>query len=77
MTDPARESLMRLMAEVEDLEESVENLQQQLRASSGAADSRAGDGTQQELRELLERLEEKRIELTRVSNACRRPHSNV
>ena len=68
---------MRLMAEVEDLEESVENLQQQLRASSGAADSREGDDKERELRELLERLEEKRIELTRSSNACRRPHSNV
>jgi hypothetical protein len=65
---------MRLMAEIDDLEESVEDLQQQLRASSGAADSREGDDTQQELRE---RLEEKRSELTRISNACRRPHSNV
>ena len=77
MTDPARESLMRLMAEVEDLEESVEKLQQQLRASSGAADLREGDDTERELHELLERLEEKRSELTRISNACRRPHSNV
>ena len=77
MTDPGRESLMRLMAEVEDLEESVEKLQQQLRTSSGAADFREGDDTERELHELLERLEEKRTELTRVSNACRRPHSNV
>ena len=77
MMDPARESLIRLMAEIEDLEESVENLQQQLRASSGAADLQEGDDTQRELHELLERLEEKRSELTRISNACRRPHSNV
>jgi hypothetical protein len=68
---------MRLMAEIDDLEESVEDLQQQLRASSGAADLREGDDRERELRELLERLEEKRSELARISNACRRPHSNV
>ena len=77
MTDPTRESLMRLMAEIGELEEGVEMLQQQLRASSGAEDSPAGDGRGRELRELLERLERKRNELTRISNACRRPHSNV
>ena len=77
MTDVARERLTRLMAEVDELEESVENLQQQLRASSGAEDSRGREARQQELRELLVRLEEKSTELTRISNACRRPHSNV
>ena len=77
MTDPARESLMRLMAELDELEEGVEELQQRLRLISGVADSRDRDATQGELRELLERLERKRGELTRISNACRRPHSNV
>ncbi len=77
MTDPGRESLMRLMAEIEELEESVENLQQQLRVSSGAEDSRDREAGQGKLRALLERLEEKNSELTRISNACRRPHSNV
>lgn len=77
MTDPGRESLMRLMAEIEDLEESVENLRQQLRASSEAEDSREREAGRRELRELQERLEEKSVELTRISNGCRRPHSNV
>ena len=77
MTDPARESLMRLMAEIDELEERVENLQQQLGTSSSAEDSRSREAGQQELRELRERLEEKNSELTRISNACRRPHSNV
>ena len=77
MTDPARESLMRLMAEIVGLEERVENLQQQLGTSSSAEDSRSREAGQQELRELRERLEEKNSELTRISNACRRPHSNV
>jgi len=77
VTDPARESLMRLMAEIDELEERVENLQQQLGTSSSAEDSRSREAGQQELRELRERLEEKNSELTRISNACRRPHSNV
>jgi hypothetical protein len=77
MTDLARERFMRLMADVDELEESVERLQQQLRASAGAVDSRDGDAAQRELHELVERLEQKRGELTRISNACRRPHSNV
>jgi hypothetical protein len=68
---------MRLMAEIEELEESVENLQRQLRASSGAGASPDRKAGQRELRELQERLEEKSDELTRISNACRRPHSNV
>ena len=77
MTDVAREGLMRLMAEIEELEDGVEELQEQLRASSRAPGAPDGDATQQKLGELLGQLEEKRIELTRVSNACRRPHSNV
>lgn len=77
MTDLARERFARLMAEVEELEESVEELQKRLRASGGAEDSGDGDAGQRELGELLERLEAKQIELTRISNACRRPHSNV
>jgi archaellum component FlaC len=75
--DVAREKFMRLMAEVEDLEERVEELQREFAVSGGSQDSRDGDAARQELRELSEQLEEKRIELTRVSNACRRPHSNV
>jgi hypothetical protein len=68
---------MRLMAEIDELEEGVENLHQQLRVSSGAEDPRGGEARQRKLRELLERLEHKRSELTRISNACRRPHSKV
>ena len=82
MTDLAREGLRRLMAEIDELEESVQVLQQKLRGSSGIPDVQDqkapdADATQRELCELLERLEQKRIELTRISNACRRPHSNV
>jgi hypothetical protein len=65
------------MAEIEALEESAEGLEQKLRASRALPDSQGGDATKRELRELLDRLEQKRSELTRISNACRRPHSNV
>ena len=77
MKDVARERFMRLMEEIEELEESAEALGQKLRASGGLPHLRDGDATERELRDLLERLEQKRSELTRISNACRRPHSNV
>ena len=68
---------MRLMVEIDELEEGVEALQQKLRASSGLPELQDGDATERELGKLLGRLEQKRNELTRISNACRRPHSNV
>jgi hypothetical protein len=68
---------MRLMVEIEELEGGVEELQEKLRASSGPPGAPDGDATQRKLGEFLGRLEEKRIELTRISNACRRPHWNV
>ena len=75
MTDVAREKFMRLMAEVDELEERVEELRRHLAASRGSQGSGDGDAAQQELNGLSERLEQKRTELIRVSNACRRPHS--
>jgi len=68
---------MRLMAEIDELEEGVEELQQKLRASSGPPGSQDGDAARRELGALLERLEQKRDELIRISNACKRPHTNV
>jgi hypothetical protein len=77
VTDVARQKLARLMAEVEALEESAESLEQKLPASRAPSDPPAADAAKRELTGILERLEEKRSELTRISNACRRPHSNV
>jgi len=77
MTDPAREGLLRLMVEIDGLEESVEELQRTLRAANRLPASTDGEATQRELRVLLERLERKRSELTRISNACRRPHAKL
>lgn len=74
MTDVAREKFMRLMQEVDELEECVEELQQKLSDLRGTRDEEAA---QRELDARLERLEEKRTELVRVSDGCRRPHPNV
>jgi len=74
MPDVAREKFMRLMQEVEELEECVEELERKRIARRGTQDEEA---VQRELDARLERLEEKRTELVRVSDGCRRPHPNV
>ena len=74
MPDVAREKFMRLMQEVEELEECVEELERKLTACRGAQDEEVA---RRELGARLERLEEKRTELVRVSDGCRRPHPNV
>ena len=74
MTDVARQKFMRLMQEVDELEECVEELERKLVACRGTRDEEA---VQRELDARLERLEEKRTELVRVSDGCRRPHPNV
>jgi predicted nucleic acid-binding Zn-ribbon protein len=74
MTDVARDKFMRLMEEVDDLEERVEELQRKLAASRG---TREEEAVQRELDASLERLEERRTELVRVSDGCRRPHPDV
>jgi hypothetical protein len=74
MTDLARQKFARLMQEVEELEERVEELERKLAACRGRQD---GGAARRELDAHLERLEEKRTELARVSDGCRRPHPNV
>jgi len=74
MTDVAREKFMRLMQEVDELEECVEALQRKLDERRG---TREEEAAQRELDARLQRLDEKRTELVRVSDGCRRPHPNV
>jgi hypothetical protein len=74
MSDVAREKFMRLMHEVDGLEERVEELERRRTACRGTQDEEAA---QRELDASLERLEGKRTELARVSDGCRRPHPNV
>ena len=74
MPDVARDKFMRLMQEVDELEECVEELERKRTACRGTRDQEA---VQRELDARLERLEEKRTELVRISDGCRRPHPNV
>lgn len=62
MTDVARATYLRLMAEIEDLEDKLEALK------AGAAVPAA------ERDRLAATLDEKRRELARLSDGCGRPH---
>ena len=74
MPDVARDKFMRLMEEVDELEECVEELERKRTACRGTPEEEA---VQRELDARRERLEEKKTELARVSDGCRRPHPNV
>ncbi len=74
MPDVARDKFMRLMQDVDELEERVEELERKRTACRG---TQAEGAAQRELDASLEQLEEKRTELVRVSDGCRRPHPNV
>jgi predicted nucleic acid-binding Zn-ribbon protein len=70
MTDVVREKYARLMAQIEELEDRVADLDQQL-----SDDEYKGDRVlQQELRDLTEQLAQKRSELSRISDGCGKPH---
>ncbi len=65
MTDLARATYLRLMTEIEDLENKVESL----KVGAGAVDKHAA-----ERERLGAELNEKRRELARLSDGCGRPH---
>ena len=67
MTDLARATYLRLMTEIEDLEDKLESLKARLAA--GTADKQAA-----EIERLGAELNEKRRELARISDGCGRPH---
>lgn len=62
MTDLAREKYLRLMKEIEDLEEQIEDLEENKNSP--------------ELPALKEKLADKRSELARISDGCGKPHSH-
>ncbi len=61
MTDVAREKYLKLMTDIEELEDEIE----QLKRSSAAAD---------DILAVQELLTAKRNELTRISDGCGHPH---
>jgi hypothetical protein len=75
MTDIAREKYERLMGQIGELEDRIEDLERQLASDNGAADPRDAGVIRAELQDALEQLAQKRTELSRLSDGCGRPHS--
>jgi predicted nucleic acid-binding Zn-ribbon protein len=71
MTDPAREKYSRLMTEIEDLEERVEDLEKEMEVVKGSPDAKV---VKDELEDLRVALATKRNELARLSDGCGKPH---
>jgi len=67
MTDVSREKYVRIMAEIDELEDRVEELEAAVAAEGG------GD-RKQELDELRERLADRMWELARITDACKKIH---
>lgn len=67
MTDVARDKYVRLMTEIDDLEDRVEALEKVV-AAAGGAEARG------ELDALRERLADRMWELARITDACKKIH---
>ena len=67
MTDVTREKYVRLMAEIDELEDRCEELENAV-AAGGAEEQRI------ELAGLRERLAERMWELARITDACKKIH---
>ena len=67
MTDVTREKYVRLMAEIDELEDRCEALEKAVAAGGG-------EEQRKELAELRERLAERMWELARVTDACKTIH---
>jgi hypothetical protein len=67
MTDVSREKYVRIMAEVDELEDRVDELEAAVAAGGG-------DDRRKELEELRERLAERMWELARITDACKKIH---
>ncbi|MBD3872472.1 MAG: hypothetical protein IFK91_06085 [Acidobacteria bacterium] len=67
MTDVSREKYVRIMAEINELEDRCEELEDAVAAGGGQE-------TQRELDELRERFAERMWELARITDACKKIH---
>lgn len=67
MSDVSREKYVRIMAEIDELEDKMEELE-------AAVTAEGGDERRQELDELRERLAERMWELARITDACKKIH---
>jgi superfamily II RNA helicase len=67
MSDVSREKYVRIMAEIDELEDKMEELE-------AAVAAEGGDERRLELDELRERLAERMWELARITDACKKIH---
>jgi predicted RNase H-like nuclease (RuvC/YqgF family) len=74
MLDPKREAYLRLMAEIEELEEQVENFASEREMAMHSPDPQDAAILEEQTAALRVRLAEKRGELERLSDGCGRPH---
>ena len=74
MTDIAREKYARLMAQIEELEDRVADLEMMLANEEEPSEGDDARIIQQEMKDLLEQLATKRSELSRLSDGCGKPH---
>ena len=75
MTDVARETYRRLMAEIAELEDRLTDLEQNRAAVSDSPNPQDLQVVHQELHDLRETLAAKRNELARLSDGCGKPHA--
>ena len=66
-TDPARQKYVRLMMEIEDLEDAIEKLESK---------NKLAKATYTKLAALKANLAEKKNELARISDGCGTPHAH-
>jgi ribosome-interacting GTPase 1 len=70
-TDVVREKYIRLMTEIEDLENSLEKFEKKGSKKAGNKKS-----SEKSIEWMKERLAEKRNELARISDGCGTPHAH-
>ncbi|HBC88350.1 MAG TPA: hypothetical protein DCZ94_15475 [Lentisphaeria bacterium] len=68
-TDVVREKYVRLMTEIEDLEDKIEKAEKKV-------SKKAGKKAEKELELMKEQLAAKRNELARISDGCGKPHAH-
>ncbi|MHC4886988.1 MAG: hypothetical protein ACYTGH_18075 [Planctomycetota bacterium] len=70
MTDVAREKYMRLMEEIENTEEMIENLEKEVKVAEDSPNPDDAPAIREELQALQEKLATQKAELSRLSDGC-------
>ena len=75
MTDVNRETYRRLMAEIEDLEDRVADLETGLESAKASPNPQEAKAVTEELENLKAQLALRRNELARISAGCGKPNA--